>query len=74
MQLTVYTTEGRLIQSFKTFVLGSSIDMRSYAPGIYLLKITDKPALNASEFKITARRLLAPSFSLSMLTPEISEM
>jgi hypothetical protein len=37
-------------------------------------KMTDSPALNASELRITARRLLAPSFKRSMLTPEISEM
>src|ERR1041385_3570563 len=37
-------------------------------------KMIDKPALNASELMITARRLLAPSLSPSMLTPEISEM
>jgi len=39
-------------------------------------KITDSPALNASELSITARRApaLEPSFKLSMLTPDISEM
>jgi hypothetical protein len=42
VQLTVYSAEGRSIQSFNNFVLGSSIDMRGYTAGIYLLKITDK--------------------------------
>src|SRR5258706_1579463 len=39
-------------------------------------KITDSPALNASELSITARRAPAfePSFKLSMLTPDINEM
>ena len=42
VQLTVYSSEGKLMQTFKSFVLGNSIDMSSFAPGIYLLKITDK--------------------------------
>src|SRR5215216_4656519 len=37
-------------------------------------KMTDRPALNASELIITARRLLAPSFRPSILTPEINEI
>src|SRR5215813_11574545 len=37
-------------------------------------KMIDKPALNASELMITARRLVVPSFKPSMLTPEISEI
>src|SRR5215510_12016061 len=37
-------------------------------------KMTDKPALKASELIITARRLLVPSFRPSILTPEISEI
>jgi hypothetical protein len=37
-------------------------------------KMTDKPALNASELMMTARRLVVPSFKPSMLTPEISEI
>src|SRR5688572_16272547 len=37
--------------------------------------ITDKPALKASEFAITARReFAAPSFKWSTLTPDIKEM
>jgi hypothetical protein len=42
VELTIYSTEGRLVQNFKAFVLGNSIDMSSFAPGIYMLKITDK--------------------------------
>ncbi len=37
-------------------------------------KMTDRPALNASELIITARLLLTPSLRLSILTPDISEM
>ena len=40
-------------------------------------KITDRPALKANELRITALRALEPdppSLSLSMLTPDISEM
>src|ERR1044071_5480131 len=37
-------------------------------------KMIDKPALNASELIITARRLVVPSLRPSILTPEISEM
>ncbi len=37
-------------------------------------KMIDKPALNASELIITARRLVVPSFSPSILTPEMSEI
>src|SRR6185369_4146592 len=37
-------------------------------------KMIDRPALNASELMITARRLAVPSFRPSTLTPEMSEM
>ncbi len=40
--LTLYSAEGRLMQSFKNFGLGNGIDMSRYGPGIYLLKIVDK--------------------------------
>ncbi|MEO6541277.1 MAG: T9SS type A sorting domain-containing protein [Ferruginibacter sp.] len=42
VQLALYSTEGKVMQTFKNFVLGNSIDMSGYAAGIYLLKITGK--------------------------------
>jgi hypothetical protein len=40
--VAVYSTGGKLMQRINNFSFGSSIDMSSYAPGIYLLKMTDK--------------------------------
>jgi Secretion system C-terminal sorting domain len=40
--LTMISDEGQQVYSVTNFVLGNSIDMRSYAPGIYILKIVDK--------------------------------
>lgn len=38
----VYSSEGKLMQTVNNFAVGNSIDMQSYAPGIYLLKIIYK--------------------------------
>jgi hypothetical protein len=40
--ITIFSSEGRLIQQYKNFTSGSSIDMSSYAAGLYRIRITDK--------------------------------
>lgn len=40
--VTIYANDGRLMSNVNNFSMGSSIDMRNYAPGMYLLKIVDK--------------------------------
>lgn len=40
--VTLYAPDGKQVMNLNNFTLGSSIDMRNYAPGTYLLKIVDK--------------------------------
>ncbi len=38
----LYSLNGKLLQQVNNFVLGKSIDLSTYAPSIYILKLTDK--------------------------------
>ncbi len=40
--VSLYSAEGKLLQHINNFKFGNSIDMTSYAPGIYMLKMVDK--------------------------------
>jgi hypothetical protein len=40
--VTIFSSEGRLIQQCSNFITGSSIDMSGYAAGLYRIRITDK--------------------------------
>ena len=40
--VTVYSAAGQLLQQNENFVSGSSVDMRNFAAGTYMLRITDK--------------------------------
>jgi Secretion system C-terminal sorting domain len=40
--VALYSSEGKLIQRINNFILGKSIDMSNYAPGVYLLKFINK--------------------------------
>lgn len=40
--VSIYSSDGKQLQQFTKFNAGNSIDMSSFAPGLYLLKITDK--------------------------------
>jgi hypothetical protein len=40
--ITIFSSEGKLIQQCSNFITGSSIDMSAYAAGLYRIRITDK--------------------------------
>ncbi len=40
--VSLYSSEGKIMQSIPDFKFGNSISMSNYAPGIYMLKTTDK--------------------------------
>ena len=40
--VSVYTQEGRLMEQQRNFKFGNSINMSSYAPGVYIMKLIDK--------------------------------
>jgi len=40
--VSLYSSEGRLMQNVANFKFGNSINMSNYAPGMYMLKMTDK--------------------------------
>ena len=40
--VTIFSSDGRMIQQCNNFITGSSIDMSSYAAGLYRIRITDK--------------------------------
>lgn len=43
--VTLFSVDGKLIQNTPNFLLGNSIDMRNYAPGIYTIKIVEKSGM-----------------------------
>ena len=40
--VVLYATNGKLLQQVNNFALGKSIDLSSYAPSVYILKLVDK--------------------------------
>ena len=46
--VTLYSIDGKIVRNIDNFLIGSSIDLSSYAPATYMLKVTDK--LNVSEY------------------------
>ncbi len=40
--VAIYSSDGKQLQQFSKFNAGNSIDMSSFEPGIYFIKITDK--------------------------------
>ena len=40
--VSIYSIEGKQLQQYSKFTSGSSIDMSSFSPGMYLIKITHK--------------------------------
>ena len=38
----LYTISGKLLQQVNNFTLGKSIDLSTYSPSIYILKLIDK--------------------------------
>ena len=40
--VTIFSADGRIIQSTSNFVLGNSIDMSRFGPGIYTVRMMDK--------------------------------
>lgn len=52
--VTLYSLEGKQMIQVNNFILGNSIDMRSYGPGSYMFKIVDKEG-NEESIKVVKK-------------------